>query len=201
MYYRPYDRNIEPPDGMNLKEYAEAWVDFVPHTDHLMVLASMAETVVEFGLRGGVSTWSILDGLPDTGHLYGVDIVPDFVYLRENNLPYEGYATPLPPRVRNDPRFTFILGNSVEVELPDHADLVMIDSSHLYDQTKAEIYRAAALKPKVIAMHDIFYTEVPDFKVAQAIEDYMAEDGAYRLRYSYPSKWGLAILTPRKSGE
>jgi hypothetical protein len=104
--------------------------------------------------------------------------------------------------VRQDPRFTFIVGNDVEVNLPGHADLVMIDSSHEYKQTLLELDRAAELTPDTIALHDYFWPgdghplDTPDVK--RAVDEWLARDTTtYKLEEVYESRWGLAILVPR----
>lgn len=196
MSYNPYvgRSDVPPPDGITLQEYAAAWIDMEPHIDQLTILARDAKVIVEFGIRGGVSSWALLDGLANDGHLYGVDIIPDRQWYNENFPEWRGYSTPIPPRVRLDPRFIFIVGNSVKVSLPEHADLVMIDSSHEYWQTVLEINRAAELTPSVIALHDYLYSETTS--VARAVDEFVV-DGSYRLDTVFPSKWGLAILVPK----
>jgi predicted O-methyltransferase YrrM len=163
--------------GMDLVTYARAWKDMEPHLGHLMDLASRARVVVEFGIRGAVSSWAILDGLPPDGVLVGVDINPD---------------CSVPERVRMDPRWTFVVGDSVKVDLPRHADLVMIDSSHEYEQTVLELERAATLTPDVIALHDYLYADTPAVK--QAVDEFVASDAPYALEVVHPSQWGLAVL-------
>lgn len=172
------------PVDITLDEYAEAWIDMAPHVATLRELARDALTIVEFGLRGGVSTWAMLEGLEDEGRLIGVDIDPH---------------APLPDRVRDDPRFEFVVGDSLEVDLPKRADLVMIDSSHEFAQTVRELVRAATLTPAVIALHDYLYEPTPG--VSRAVDGYTApgylQDEPYRLERVEQSKWGLAILVPR----
>jgi len=163
--------------GMDLEAYARQWVDMVPHLGHLMDLASTARVVAEFGVRGAVSSWAILDGLPEDGRLYSVDTDP---------------LCPLPPRVTSDPRFKFIVGDSVTVPLPKHVGFVMIDSSHEYDQTVRELDRAASLNPVVIALHDYLYADTPDVK--RAIDGWLEGDVPYVLEVVHPSTWGLAVL-------
>jgi hypothetical protein len=46
------------PDDISLAEYAAAWLDMEPHIATLTELARHCRTIVEFGLRGAVSTWS-----------------------------------------------------------------------------------------------------------------------------------------------
>jgi len=173
---RPYVRDEYRP-GMDLDAYARQWLDMVPHLGHLMDLASTAKVVAEFGVRGAVSSWAILDGLPEDGRLYSVDIDP---------------LCPIPPRVTSDPRFKFIVGDSVTVPLPKHVGFVMIDSSHEYDQTVRELDRAASLNPVVIALHDYLYADTPDVK--RAIDGWLEGDVPYVLEVVHPSTWGLAVL-------
>lgn len=186
MTYNPHapDWDTVAPDDITLREYADAWIDMAPHIDQLTELAKSARTIVEFGLRGAVSTWAMLEGLPANGHLLGVDIDPNAL---------------IPDRVRDDPRFEFVVGDSLEVDLPPTADLVMIDSSHEFAQTVAELVRAASLRPAVIALHDFLYLRCPG--VARAVDGYVApgyqRDEPYRLERVEPSEWGLAVLVPR----
>lgn len=126
----------------SLIAYAGAWVDMAPHVKTLTRYAGAARVVVEFGVRGGVSSWAILDGLAEDGQLWSVDILPCEV----------------PRQVERDPRWIFILGDDldplVQTQLPRRADMVFIDTSHEYEQTVAELAYAVTLKPKRIVMHD-----------------------------------------------
>lgn len=174
-----------PPD-ITLAEYAAAWIDMAPHTEDLFVYAANARTIVEFGLRGGVSTWALLKGLTNDGRLIGVDIDPN---------------PPLPPAVLRDERFTFVVGDSLTADLPDHTDLVMIDSSHEFTQTVLELVRAAGMKPDRILLHDYLYPETPGVRLAvdgYVALPYLPENlTPYRLETVHPSKWGLAVLVRR----
>lgn len=172
------------PADITLREYAAAWIDMAPHVGELQVYARGKRTIVEFGLRGGVSTWAMLSAMSDDGVLHGVDI--------------DGTA-PLPPAVRDDPRFRFVVGDSLAVPLPEQADLVMIDSSHEFAQTVCELRRAASLGPEVILLHDYLYPETPG--VRRAVDGYVApgyiQSEPYRLDTVHPSRWGLAVLVHR----
>jgi hypothetical protein len=173
-----------PPD-ITLGEYADAWLDMAPHIDHLADYARGCETIVEFGIRGGVSTWAMLSAIDPNGKLYGVDIDPD---------------PPIPPAVRDDTRFRLIVGEAATVKLPvKHADLVMIDASHEFAPTVAELVRAASLTPRYILCHDYYYRHTPQVRLA--VDGYVApgylRDEPYRLLRVHKSDWGLAVLTPR----
>jgi len=173
-----------PPD-ITLGEYAHAWIDMAPHVQQIARYAQGAELVVEFGIRGAVSTWALLDTMAPHGRLIGVDIDPD---------------PPLPPRVRDDARFQLVVGDAAVVALPvSHADIVMIDASHEFAPTVAELARAATLRPRFILCHDYLYQHTPQVKAA--IDGYVMpgylRDEPYRLARVHPSTWGLAVLEPR----
>ena len=189
MRYNPHapdwHKREDIPADITLREYADAWLDMAPHIGQLSGYARRASVIVEFGLRGAVSTWAMLDAMPGDGRLIGVDIDPD---------------PPLPHRVRNDPRFQLVVGDAATVELPvDHADLVMIDASHEFAPTVADLVRAASLTPSVILCHDYLYKHTPQVRLA--IDGYTGpgylRDEPYRLKTVHKSDWGLAVLVPR----
>ena len=162
-------------EATDLRQWADEQVDMAPHIATLTHHASAATVVVEFGVRGGVSTWAILDGLPENGHLYSVDIVDCIV----------------PPRVSEDPRWTFLVGDDldplIQAALPEHADLVFIDTSHTYEQTAAELAYALSFGPDRIVMHD--YVMEP---VAQAANEFCTREGWRVIDNELP--FGLATL-------
>jgi predicted O-methyltransferase YrrM len=162
-------------DARDLHDWATVQVDMLPHYPTLTRLARDATVIVEWGVRGAVSTWALLDGLPETGRLYSVDVVDCVV----------------PPRVSDDPRWEFIVGDdldpAIQALLPERADLVFIDTSHEYDQTVGELAYAASLRPRRIVMHD-FVME----PVARAAYEFMAREGWKLIDNELP--FGLATL-------
>jgi predicted O-methyltransferase YrrM len=176
----PRPVRIEWRQGITLTEYAAKWVDMFPHIDALTEYASKATTVVEFGVRGGVSTWAMLRGLPPGGAIIAVDNDPDVLEM-------------MPPWVQDDYRLDLRIGDDLTMELPDSADLVMIDSGHEYVQTLAELDRVAPLRPKRIVMHDYLYAETPG--VRRAVDEWVARNrDEWRLATVHPSQWGLAVI-------
>ncbi len=101
MLYNPHapdwHKREDIPDDITLREYADAWLDMAPHIDQLAGYAKGKRTIVEFGLRGAVSTWAMLSGMPRDGRLIGVDIDPD---------------PPLPRAVLDDPRLVLVVGDA-----------------------------------------------------------------------------------------
>lgn len=157
---------------MTLAEHAAKSVDMAPHVETLRALASECRTIVEFGVRTGVSTWALLDGLPENGRLVSVDIED---------------VTP-PERVTADPRWTLIVADDRTLTDLPQADLVLIDTSHEYHHTLAELTLAASLRARLIVLHD---WNLPD--VQDAVRGFMLRSG-YGLHLIEPSEWGLAVL-------
>lgn len=180
----PRPVRIEWRPGITLTEYAAKWVDMAPHIDSLdwyAARAGVGATIVEFGMRGGVSTWAMLKGLDDGARIVSVDNDEDVFRM-------------VPPWVLEDPRLEVIIGDDLTVTLPvSKADLVLIDSGHEYEQTLAELARADTLGPSWIMLHDYLYAETPG--VRQAVDEWT---GTYplhwRLATVHPSQWGLAVL-------
>lgn len=162
---------------MTLHRHAHAYRDMEPHVDTLVSLARTAPVIVELGVRGAVSTWAFLDGLPADGRLVSVDI--------EDVMPL------IPERVSKDARWEFIVGDdrmkSIQRRLPS-ADLVFIDTSHEYHHTVEELALAERLEATTIVLHD---WELPD--VMDAVLGF-AHRSRYRIHRIEESRWGLAIL-------
>lgn len=166
-----------PLEATDLQSWADEQVDMAPHYRTLTKYAAEVTTIVEFGVRGGVSTWALLNGLPPNGHLWSVDIVDCIV----------------PPRVSGDHRWTFIVGDdmdrTVQAKLPKQADLVFLDTSHEYDHTVKELAFILTLKPKRIVEHD--YVMEP---VQRATDEFCDREGWRLVDNELP--FGLATLEP-----
>jgi hypothetical protein len=200
--YNPHapDWHKTAPPDITLAEYAAAWIDMEPHVAQLTKYAKGKKVIVEFGLRGAVSTWALLEGMPEDGRLIGIDINAD---------------VPIPWAVRADTRFRFVQADATAYDqiegrpiknpggspegLPDHADLVMIDAGHEFAETVLELVQGAKLGPDMILLHDYLYPETPGVK--RAIDGFTAKgylrDEPYGLKIVHPSTWGLAVLVRR----
>ena len=162
-------------EATDLQSWADEQVDMAPHYRTLTRYAQECRIIVEFGVRGGVSTWALLDGLPEDGLLYSVDIIDCIV----------------PLRVSTDLRWIFLVGDDldpvIQRKLPKVADLVFIDTSHTYEQSVGELAYAATMNPARIVMHD--YVMEP---VAQAANEFCAREGWAVVDNELP--FGLATL-------
>lgn len=161
--------------------------DIYLHLPRLVALVeeTNAQHVIELGTRTGVSTVAFLHALASTGgRLTSIDI------------------DPAPPIGVHD-RWTFIQGDDCDpkvIATLAPADVVFIDTSHLYEQTVRELnlYRWLVKPGGYIACHD---TELPIpegapprplFPVKTAIIEFCDWNG-YEW-FNVPECWGLGVI-------
>ena len=150
-----------------------------------LVVSTDAQHVVELGTRTGVSTVAWLHGLDQTGgRLTSVDIDPQ-------------------PDIAPHPRWEFIQGDDCDPDIIariEPADIVFIDTSHLYEHTLEElnIYQWVCRTGGAIVCHD---TELerpegapahPRFPVKKAVAEFCERMG-YRW-VNHPNCFGLAVI-------
>ncbi len=115
--------------------------------EHLPVLrryAQNCDTVVEFGVRGVVSTWAFLAARPK--RLISVDVVhPSRVGGDLRDVVAFAFAAKV--------EFQFIEASDLEITIPE-CDLLFIDTWHVYEQLKAELERHASKVNNFIILHD-----------------------------------------------
>lgn len=157
---------------------------------HLPTFVSLVEEldakhVIELGTRTGVSTIAWLYALEKTGgRLTSVDIDER-------------------PAIGEYDHWTFVQGDDLDPKIVaalDDADIVFIDTSHLYDHTRAElnVYRHLVKPGGVIVLHDTMLEQPigaprrPRFPVRTAIEEFCASE---KLEWTNdPRCWGLARI-------
>ena len=176
---------------MSLAElYAEQCAtpsDIYLHLPRMVALveATNAQHVIELGTRTGVSTIAWLHALESTGgRLTSVDIDER-------------------PPIGEWPHWTFIQGDDCDPEVYaalEPADIVFIDTSHLYEHTARELslYRWLVRPGGFLALHD---TELPipegappfpRFPVKAALREFCTQEG---FEWSnYPDCWGFAVV-------
>ncbi|MFM7164911.1 MAG: class I SAM-dependent methyltransferase, partial [Planctomycetaceae bacterium] len=101
--------------------------DINEHCDKLRELASEAGSVVEFGMRHGVSTVALLAGQPQTLISYDLnhDSIVELLKTRQGKT-----------------AFSFVQGDSLSVDI-ESCDLLFIDTRHTADQLTRELQRHA----------------------------------------------------------
>lgn len=154
-----------------------------------LVLATRAQHVVELGTRTGVSTVAWLYGLEQTGgRLTSVDIDAK-------------------PEIGDHDAWTFIRGDDCSAEVLEQlepADIVFIDTSHLYDHTVRELdlYRHVVKPGGVICLHDTELPipegapERPLYPVKKAVKEFVAETGWKWI--NFPDCYGFAVISVPK---
>lgn len=177
----------------NLVELAAIPSDINEHLIRIkdLVINNNCKTVVELGVRSGVSTQALLAGIDETGgKLYSYDIQPI--------LPTDGPRnTSIIERLGHleVPNWKFELGSSLEVYKywkDEELDLIFIDTDH----TPEQIYKELILwTPKVrigglIVMHDV---AEPSFKLMEGITKFLREKPNYSYE-EYTNNNGLGIL-------
>ena len=150
-----------------------------------MVHETNAKHVLELGTRTGVSTIAWLHALEQTGgRLTSVDIDAQ-------------------PPIGEWPHWTFIQGDDTDPELfasLEPADIVFIDTSHLYEHTVQELnlYRWLVNPGGLMVLHD---TELPQpegapprprFPVKTAVQEFVKAEGFEWI--NFPDCWGLAVI-------
>lgn len=164
--------------------------DIHEHLPRLFELASVPFVkVIELGVRSGDSTSAFLAAAEaEGGEVWSVDIAEPRVPESWRDLPF-WYLT---------------VGDDLQVAdmLPDNVDVLFIDTSHTYEQTKAELelYWGKVKPGGVIVLHD---TELerpdaspasdPDFPVMMAVRE-------FGQKYGFPIEWvsgcyGLGIVS------
>ncbi len=160
--------------------------DIYQHLPRFVALVEQldATNVIELGTRSGVSTIAWLYALEGRGRLTSVDI------------------DPVPP-IGEYEHWTFIQGDdmdpAVQAQLAP-ADIVFIDTSHLYDHTIAELNAYLPLvKPGGrIVCHDTQLRRPdgsppePIFPVRTAILEFVAEHGLDW--FEYQDCYGLGVI-------
>lgn len=150
-----------------------------------MVEALDAKHVIELGSRGGVSTLAWLHALAGTGgRLTTVDLDPA-------------------PSIGDHSHWTHIQGDDLDPQVAaslDVADIVFIDTSHLYEHTVQElhIYRHLVRPGGLLVLHDTMLPTPegaplrPLYPVRVAVEEFVRETGFDW--HNYPDCWGLAVI-------
>lgn len=166
--------------------------------EHLPILKKYSEqscVVIEMGVRSIVSTWAFLYGKPKK--MISIDIVEPKKYINHDP---SGCDINLVEQLakENDVEFNFILGNTLEIEIPE-CDLLFIDTLHDYTQLKKELELHAKKVKKYIIFHD---TET--FKnngetkgekgIWFAIEEFLSNNKEWNIAEHFSNNNGLTII-------
>jgi len=148
-----WERGAEPPLSAAQHRLASQFraVCSTPEdiSEHCAVLAAYARQcahITEAGVRWGISSWALLQGLDwstaANKTLISIDLslTPSFQSIKEVSQ-------------QLGINYSFVVGNDLEVELQS-TDLAFIDTWHVYGHLKRELARFAPLTRKFIILHD-----------------------------------------------
>ena len=181
---------------MTLQEKYETLVstpsDVNEHLPTLREYASKSNHVTEMGVRGVVSTYGLMMGLPKI--LKSYDIVPIELHGVDRN-----WVRKLAQE--NGVDFEFIQANVLHVEI-EETDFLFIDTYHTYNQLKEELQKHSAKTRKYLGFHDTTtFGEVGEGGVVglwPAISEFLSENEEWELVKRWENNNGLTILK-RKS--
>lgn len=127
--------------------------DINEHLPTLYEYSKRCESVLELGVRSGVSTFAFIKGLSENGsnkrQLKSGDLneiscmlnqAQIITFCREYNIDY-----------------TFLQGNDLDIQIPEHVnetDITFIDTWHIYGHLKRELHKFSPITKRYIIMHD-----------------------------------------------
>jgi len=194
---------------LNYKNHCNRPSDINQHLPTLCELAKECDSVIELGVRGVVSSWAFIMGLPKGSKLFMNDLVPcnlkELIHVA---------------KIEKNIDATFVQGSDLDIPLPEPADLVFIDTWHVYAQLKRELDRYEPLAKKYIVLHDTTVDEwqgetirlgwsaeeqsnATGFPVEEinkglwpAVEEFLEKHkGVWELKKRYTNNNGLTILS------
>lgn len=187
--------------------------DIHEHLPTLKRYGSECATIVEMGVRKGVSTSAWLAARPKKVRSYDID--GDF-FLKHRDATYRRAAA----EVGAD--FEYIVADVLTLDI-EETDLLFIDTWHVYDQLKKELDRHAGKAKKYIVLHDTetfgTYGEDPEWKRAahrvsralrriskripevkrlgglvQAVDEFLAAHPEWKRHEHFANNNGLTVL-------
>lgn len=197
--------------------------DINEHLQTLYEYAKKSHSVLECGVRSGVSTWAFAAGLSDNESTDKILVSCD--------TSMDGRFNSYSPILKKVLTFSFFKGN--DLNYPDKGewvfsdekahlekfDLIFIDTWHVYGHMKKELEKFASMCNKYIIMHDTtvdaYYGEslrlgldikkqcvesgIPPWEIARGIWDAIEEfvdshESEFRILERYTNNNGLTIL-------
>jgi hypothetical protein len=154
--------------------------DINKHLPKLHELAKECSSVVELGVRSGVSTRAFLclDVKLRSYDLYKDETVAD-LFNKASSLNRD---------------VQYIVENTLTAEI-ESADMMFVDTDHTYQQVSQELKLHADKIKKYIAFHD---TQTYSSEVLAAIVDFMMKNREWEFHYFTRENNGLTVLK-RKS--
>lgn len=157
--------------------------DINRHVPVLHKLAQECDSVVELGVRTGVSTRAFL---------------PLNVKLRSYDIEEDSRVTELFRVAANQGKdMQYIMGDSLKIDI-EPADMMFVDTVHSYEQVSAELARHGHKIRKYIAFHDTFVFGLGQENVLSAVIDYVMKNPEWEFYHYDTENNGLTVIK-RKS--
>lgn len=170
------------------REYESAknnYSDIYYHVPVLYDLAKNCKSVVELGVRTGISTRAFLHA-DCRVRSYDIEIDPNVVNLFQ-------IAKSLNKDVE------YIQGSSLEIDI-EPCDMMFVDTVHSYEQVSAELARHASKVRKYIAFHDTYIFGLGNENILGAVIEFMRDNPEWQFNYWTKENNGLTVIE-RKSNQ
>ena len=155
------------------------------HLPTLLRYSKECSNLTEFGVRDVVSTWAFLKSRPKKLTSYDIYKSPNINQVT-SICKAEGV------------NFEFIQSSTLDVEI-EETDLLFIDTLHVYQQLRAELFKHAPKVRKYIIMHDTttfgMNGETNDsVGLLPAIDEFLKSNLEWKTKEVYTNLHGLTIL-------
>lgn len=165
-----------------LNEYTSACnqpSDIRKHVSVLNTLAKECDSVVELGVRTGVSTRAFL---------------VSNVRLRSYDIEMNDRVTELFRVAQSLGKdMQYIMGDSLSLDI-EPADMMLVDTVHSYDQVTGELNRHANKIRKYIAFHDTYTFGLGQENVLSAVLDFIMRNPEWSLHHYDVEDNGLTVI-------
>src|SRR3990167_7996416 len=153
--------------------------DINEHLPTINKYACLCNSIVELGVRGMVSTWALLAGLPL--EMVSVDIVDPIEHRGNTNETKE-------MAIEEGIYWKFTKESSLNFKLK-RTELLFIDTIHTYEQLIKELKLHAPRTTKYIIMHD---TNFPEMQ--KAIQEFLTNNNDWKVKETLTILTGLTVL-------
>lgn len=168
----------------------EADTDIKDHIPTLHRYAYDCKSVLELGVRTGVSTRAFLNA--NLEHLTSIDLEEEY-FVRD--------LFNVADIVHRD--YRYIIADTRTYEVDRRYDMVFIDTDHRYEQLKAELGKYHKFIDKYIIMHDTFKDgikqEEDDKGLLRAIFEFLIENPEWQIKEHSTESNGLIVLKRREN--
>lgn len=152
--------------------------DINEHLPTLLRIASKCESVIEFGVRYGLSSTALIAARPKSLVSYDIELSTEAIGIFETGKG-EGVQCDLYKK------------NTHEITIPP-VDFLFIDSDHTYSCLSTELHLHGDKPLKFIAFHDtVSYAD----ELVPAIQEFLNKDLNWTVYEEYTNNNGLLILS------